>query len=110
MLAIDGLDIQITRGDTAQLIYTFETDIPDNGTIAVFTIKRGAVGSDELLRKESEISDGVVTFVLGHEDTNLPFGSYKYDIRCIYDNGDVYTPMSPCALDIVEVIGNGERS
>lgn len=110
MLTVDGLNIQISHGDTAQLTYTFESDAPDNGTVAIFTVKRGAVGNEEILRKESEIIDGIVTFILEHEDTDIPFGSYQYDIRCLYENGDVYTPMPPCAFDIVEVIGNGERS
>ena len=108
MMTLDGLNIEITRGDTGSLTITFTgEDIPEDGTIALVTVKKAA-GGKMIWSKSLTVEGGACQIPLTTETTLLDYGQYKWDLRLIYEDGAVYTPMRPARYTISSAIGDEE--
>ena len=108
MLNLDGLNIEVTRGDTGSIRVSFiGEDIPEDGTIALVTVKKAA-DTEEIWRKEIQVENGSCLIPLTAESTMLDFGQYRWDLRLLYEDGSVYTPMAPAKYTISPVIGDAE--
>ena len=106
MLNLDGLNIEVTRGDTGSIRITFiGEDIPEDGTIALVTVKKAA-DTEEIWSKRIEVENGGCVIPLTQESTTLDYGQYRWDLRLIYEDGAVYTPMPPAKYTITTVIGD----
>lgn len=110
MIKIKGRKILITRGDCRPFTITFTgTDVPEDGTAVLFTVKKVSERSEPVIEKRLEINDGRVVILLKNADTkDLPFGDYEWDIRLpnMYGENEPYTPMDPASFEITKVIGN----
>ena len=110
MIRIKGRRILITRGDCQPFTITFTgTDVPPDGTVVLFTVKKTSNRQDTVIEKRLELSNGKVQILLKNEDTkDLPFGSYEWDIRLpdLYGENEPYTPMDPAPFEVERVIGN----
>lgn len=108
MFMIDNLNITITRGDTATMELTFEGDAPESGDTVAMALKTGVNKQAPIWEKSgSPDSEGVVRFDIGVGDTaGLPFGTYWWDLRVFYADGQVTTPFAPRRFVIQEVITN----
>lgn len=96
----------ISKGDSGYFTITFEGDIPDDGTDVIFTIKQKLDGPSQLI-KHIGVADGAVLVGLTSQDTNkLEPGKYYWDIRVIFSDVDVVTPMKPGLLQVLEVAGD----
>lgn len=107
MFIVNDLDIIISRGDTATLDLTFSGDIPSHqGDLVVMALK--STPRDKTARWEKVAAGGeTVSFRIEPEDTkNLPFGTYYWDARIFYQNGNVATPFPPKKFVISEVVTN----
>lgn len=110
MIAINGKDIEITRGDCHPFTITLTgEDAPDDGEVVLFTVKRDASNTTPMIEKSLEVEEGKVTVAIMNADTkDLPFGEYQWDIRFpnLMGEGEPWTPMKPAKFAISKVIGN----
>lgn len=82
-------DLTITQGDEKAYNLTFKTgeaalDITD--TTVTMTLKRGLSDATTTLTKTSNHTDainGATTLTLEAVDTDIPLGSYYYDIQIV---------------------------
>lgn len=115
MLAIEGKNIKLTRGDWAQICFNLKnTDgseyVLTEGEIIKFGLKINADNETELISKTmTNANESYVVLTLDKSDTeNLTFGKYYYDIRIIDADGKINTPMYKAIFEISEVITNVE--
>ena len=110
MIAINGRDIEITRGDCHPFTITLTgNDVPEDGEKVLFTVKRDSTSNTPLIEKLLEVSDGKVLIRITNADTKeIPFGTYQWDIRFpnLMGDGEPWTPMYPAKFAIVKVIGD----
>lgn len=106
MLDIRGLDIYISRGDTETLVVDFECDVPPDNTQVIMTLKRYPNNSNALWVKNAVVKNGSFTVRFSSSDTNFTPSIYKYDIKLVYEDGEIYTPMLPADFHILEVVGD----
>lgn len=111
MYRFDGLDIELSRGDSIQFKVTIKGRELPEGTTALFTVKHSANAEEALIEKRLAVDeDGVVLVGLSSEDTDLSPRTYFWDMRVLLPLGDgsfeVRTPMEYAAFTILGVIGN----
>lgn len=107
-MRIHDLDLLIPRGDTASIDVELSGDIPEDGTIALVSMKHHLSDKNPLWSKEYPVVDGKFTIELSTDDTDYPPNTYKWDIRLLYSNGEVHTPMAPANFEIGDVVGDAE--
>lgn len=109
MFNIDGYDIEVTRGDTAALLFHFNGREIPSGTDAVFTIKKRPKDEECVVQKRVDASDGTATIYLTSDDTNHAARTYFWDIRLQLPREDggyeIQTPMEYAAFTILDVVG-----
>lgn len=111
MRKFNGLDIELTKGDSLQFKVTFYGRTLPEGSIALFTIKKSPRAEDAEVEKRILIgADGTVQVGLSSSETNLKPRTYFWDMRVLIPLGDgtyeVKTPMEYAAFTISEVIGD----
>ena len=90
-------DLEFPRGDTCPLTLTLKDAegnvlIPTVGDEIYFTVKKNYNSRDVVFQKkyttgDLEVEDGLVKFVLKHNDTaSLNYGTYVFDIQ--FKSGD----------------------
>lgn len=110
MLRVEGTSIQLTRGDTTRLKARLEGRELPEGSVALFTVKRGPWRHEEAtIQKEIPVVDNTVNVMLTAEETEIEPGHYAWDIRVKepYGEGENrFTPMIYGGLDVLEAIGD----
>lgn len=106
MFIVDGRDITISKGDTGTLTIELTGDVPDDTTIALVTVRQNANNVSPVWVKEIPVHEGEITVPLTKEDTNVPWSDYVWDVRLLYENGDIYTPFPPALFRVCEVVGD----
>lgn len=111
MYRFDGLDIELTQGDSIQFKANITGRELPEGTIALFTVKRSEKAEEAIIEKRLAVdADGVVLVGLSSSDTDIPARTYYWDIRVLMPLGDgtyeVRTPMDYAAFTILGVIGD----
>lgn len=112
MRKFDGLNIELTRGDTLNFRVIFrDRELPDTAT-AVFTVKsKPADAEPALIEKRGPVTGNRFTVYLASEDTERAKPKlYYWDIRVLIPLEDgtyeVITPMSYAAFMLTEVVGD----
>ena len=111
MYRFDGLNMELTRGDSLQFKVNIQgRDLPEK-TLAVFSVKKRAGAKEAMIEKRIEVGAGGVVLVgLSHEDTDLAPRTSWWDLRVLIPLGDgtyeVRTPMEYAAFNILGVIGD----
>ena len=103
--------IMISRGDTRIIPCRFRSisRAPEDGTIAVVTLKRDYNDKSKVWEKKYIILDGKFNLRLTHEDTNLLNDVvYYYDVQLRYPDGQQYTLIPPTEFKILGVCGDAE--
>lgn len=106
MLAINDGNITLSRGDTATIALELESDAPLEGAEAIVTLKRNPGDANALWVKRYLIENDTVLVALGTEDTSFPVGRYWWDVRLLFPNGDIITPVQPKEFMIAAVVGD----
>lgn len=111
MYRFEGMDIELTRGDSVQFKVSITGRELPEGSVAVFSVKKRVKDADCVLEKRIALQpDGVALIGLSHEESDLPAGTYWWDLRVLLPLGDgsfeVRTPMEYASFRILEVIGN----
>jgi hypothetical protein len=110
MHRFNGLDIELTRGDSLQFRVTVQGRELPEGTLALFTVKRRTRDEEAVIEKRLPLDNGVVVVGLPSADTDITPRTYYWDMRILIPLGDgtyeVRTPMEYAAFTILEVVGN----
>lgn len=111
MHRFNGLDIELTRGDSLQFKITVKGRQLPEGTMALFTVKRRTRDAEPVVEKRVKVDEnGQVVVGLSSADTDIVPRTYFWDIRILIPLGDgtyeVRTPMEYAAFTILEVVGN----
>ena len=110
MRRFNGLNIELTRGDSTQFKVNFAGRTLPEGALALFTVKKSPRSAESVLEKRLTILDGSVNIGLSSTDTDIQPRTYYWDIRVLIPLGDgsyeVQTPMEYAAFTILEVIGD----
>ena len=107
MLEINGKNIEVSRQDTGQYTITFSgQDKPEDGSVALVSLKKTKNSDTPIWEKRYTITNDVITVTLTSQDTDLSFGQYWWDVRILFRDGTVFTPMLPASFKVVEVIGD----
>ena len=107
MLNIDGLEIEVHKGDTEMFTITFTgDDAPADGEKVLVSLKKSVDSENVIWEKLLTVSEGKITVGLTSEETNIPYGQYWWDARILYDDDTVFTPMNPASFKVLGVIGN----
>lgn len=107
----DGMDIELTRGDSLQFKVTIQGRELPAGTEALFTVKRSPTAEETMIEKRLAVDENGVVYVgISNEDSDIPSRTYFWDLRVLIPLGDgsfeVRTPMEYAAFTILEVIGD----
>ena len=111
MYRFDGLDIELTRGDSLQFKVNIKGRELPEGTEALFTVKRSPKAEEALIEKRLAVdADGVVLVGISSDESDLPSRTYYWDMRVLLPLGDgtfeVRTPMEYAGFTILGVIGD----
>ena len=107
MFAVNEMAISITRGDTATIEITFDGDTPGEDDTVIASLKRSTRKKDEAIWEKTLTmeDDGKFLLNLASEDTeNLAYGSYFWDLRILYSDGQITTPFAPAKFNVLEVV------
>lgn len=110
MRRFDGLDIEVTRGDTLSFrVNLTGRELPAD-TIGLFTIKKRPKDETAMVEKRIPVENGAINIYLSSEDTDIAARTYYWDLRVLTPIGDgtynVQTPMEYAAFTTLEAIGN----
>ena len=88
----------ISKGDSGYFTVNFTGDIPSDGVEALFTVKKNL---------GKPVNDAAVLIELTSQDTNkLEPGDYIWDLRIIFSETEVETPIPPSLFKVLEVAGD----
>lgn len=98
----DTNTLSIVAKDTGDLVISFDDYLLDDGDIVFFTV------NDELEKNNPRIQKRIVEFVdnkavirLTSTDTNIPVGSYYYDVEVNTADGRVDTVLGPAKFKVL---------
>lgn len=99
----------LTRGDTA----TFSIDlynedgtpyVPEEGDLVLFSLKKNLYDADFILQKE-----GLLITIQSEDTRELELDTYYYDIKVIFENGEVQTVFPTNLFQIVSNVGDWDE-
>lgn len=105
MFTIDKETNQMTivMKDTASFDIAFDNYYLVTGDKVTFTVAKEKESQDPLIQKElTEFSGGIARIQLSAEDTDLPKGSYYYDIQVETGDGRIDTVVGPAKFKVLE--------
>lgn len=105
MFTIDKETNQMTivMKDTASFDIAFDNYYLVTGDKVTFTVAKEKESQDPLIQKElTEFSGGIARIQLNAEDTDLPKGSYYYDIQVDTGDGRIDTVVGPAKFKVLE--------
>ena len=105
MFTIDKETNQMTivMKDTASFDIAFDNYYLVAGDKVTFTVAKEKESQDPLIQKElTEFEGGRARIQLSSDDTDLPKGSYYYDIQLNTHDGLVDTIVGPAKFKIIE--------
>ena len=105
MLKVDKGSVMVSRGDTGNLTVQFDGDVPQDGTLALVTVKKNPVKTEFLWEKRLTVQGGRIDIRLNTEDTNFPPDKYYWDVRLLR-GAEIFTPVEPQPFTVLEVVGN----
>jgi len=101
--------IKISKGDYAPLQFNIQGYVLQQGDVIHFSVKKNVEDGTPLIYKEIT-NDGESFFIvtITEDDVaDMDFDDYLYDVRLVYADGTIYTPIYPTLFRVMEVVGNG---
>lgn len=100
--------ISLTRGDTARLTVDITIDVDGSpyviGPEDILTLTAKRTFTERVPAIQLTVT-GSNRFCIRPEDTaGLAFGLYKYDVQLTTAEGDVYTVLGPCDLELLKEV------
>lgn len=110
MLDTEKLQIEVSQGDTGVVTIHFTgDDAPADDVTALVTLKESVHCEKSIWEKEIQIENRQCVIILDAEDTNIMSGTYWWDVRLLYENGSIYTPMKPAKFIILNTVGDAHE-
>ena len=111
MIKIDKNNMSmLSRGDARVVMCRFTNPnmAPEDGTIAVVSLKRDYNDKDCIWEKKYYIIDGRFDIIFSREDTInlLNDVTYWYDIQILYPDGARWTMIEPTKFKVLGVVGD----
>lgn len=106
MFIIEGNKMKIIKGDTALFNFALDEYKLKEGDKVFFTVRKGYKDNIEIQKIVTNFNDGIATFLLEVEDTDLEPGSYLYDIQVTLLDGRVDTVAPPSRFIVLGGITN----
>ena len=106
-------NLTVTRGDTLSLVIGINNADGtkyelQEGDILTFSVKKTTkIDAPILIQKTMNLQTGTIC-ELTPDDTNLPYGKYKYDVELRQASGTVVTIIKPSTLVITEEVTTHE--
>lgn len=101
MVEINGTTIKLTRGNTLRL--GLELDRPlEEGEEIKYGFKESYDDTECLIEKTILAGDDVAMYLAPSDTKELPYGTYVWDAKIIYANGDVYTFITEAKLKLTK--------
>lgn len=121
MLIIKGTDIQLTRGNSANISLLLTDDqgqavTLDNGDKVIFKVKT-PTGTDKIIKilTNADYGETGLDLTMSPNDTlDMQCGTYVYDCILVLANGEAYTFIGESkfvllrAIGTIEDVGDGE--
>lgn len=109
MLKVD-LDnsIRLTRGDTAYLTVEIKDELTGDeyrlgaGERLTLTVRQPTAPFAICIQQVRQASNRFK--ILPEETTRLAYGSYRYDVELMRENGDIHTVIEPASFRICEEV------
>ena len=99
---VDTSMISMIAKDTGDFVVSLDNYLLDDGDIVYFTVNNGLEKENPLISKEViEFPNNKAIIRLTTEDTNLPLGTYYYDIQVNTADGRVDTVLGPAKFKIM---------
>lgn len=100
--------LSVTRGDTLPIVINITNNYEpyelEEGDILTFTVKETTNLNDAvLIQKTMDATTGPYC-ELTPQDTNIPYGKYKYDVELAQANGRVFTIIKPSQFTVTEEV------
>ena len=94
--------ITMVAKDTGDFIVSIDNYLLDNGDVGYFTVNEVLEDDDpKIARQVDTFEEHKAIFHLSSSDTDLPIGSYYYDIQVNTADGRVDTIIGPAKFKIV---------
>lgn len=106
MIILLGMEIRISRGDTALINIDLSGNVLPEGTTALVTMARKPGADQPLWEKTIDVKGGTVELSLQSADTDYSPRVYWWDLRLKTPDGQVQTPFPPQSFEILEVVGD----
>ena len=98
----DTKAITMVAKDTGAMVIAIENYLLDTGDRVYFTVNDGLEKENPLIQKiVTEFTDNKALVQLSTSDTDLPIGSYYYDVEIDSADGRVDTVIGPAKFKIV---------
>ena len=91
VLEIKGKDIEIERGDSIEVTFSFDSDPPEDGTAVLFAV---ADSSGPVIQKTLEVEDGAFLLSLDSSETDIREWIYTYGLYVEYGDRNGYAPLA----------------
>lgn len=104
MFQINGYEITLTRGDSAEFNIELlnadgnSYDIQESDTIE-FTVKKNVYSTNTLIHKV-----GSHITIEPHDTTGMSYGDYVYDVQVTFGDGSVDTVIPPSRFRIMSEV------
>lgn len=100
--------LSVTRGDTLPIVINITNGTSEytlaEGDVITFTVKKSTdIGATALIQKTMDSTTGPYC-ELTPQDTNLPYGKYKYDVELKQADGRVFTVIKPSVFVVTEEV------
>ena len=98
----DTSAIKIIAKDSGDFVLTLDNYLLAAGDKVIFTVNDGIEKENPLLQKQiTEFVDGSAVILLSSKETDLPIGSYYYDIQVNTADGRVDTVIGPAKFKVI---------
>lgn len=103
MIIITGLTIKIHKCNSAGFsLHLTGEELPEDGTLARFRVKKAAVFDEPVIEKVVAIMDNTIDIDILKEDTkDLVPGDYLWNVAILFDGDDPYTLLEPAPPFII---------
>ena len=107
MINIEGTNIELSKGDTFDVVFQIENYIINTTDKITFTVKQSCIStSGVLIKKEfTNVTDNTIhVLISANEIEKIGSGTKLYDLFIKTEEGDRITLMKPAKLHLCEVV------
>lgn len=107
MIEINGMDIELSKGDTFDVIFQVENYIINPTDKITFTVKQSCISTSRILIKKefTDVTDNTIHILISaNEIEKIGSGTKLYDLFIQTEEGNRTTLMKPAKLHLCEVV------